>query len=406
MSVEFPLCRQPHHEAAIRSALAECVAVVTERLAAPGLVAIVLTGSFARGEGTVLPVADTLRVLGDFEFFVVLSGRPEAGLRRQMTAWGREASARLATLGVRVDVEFGPVGLSFLRSRARPSIFVHDLRHHGKVLWGRPDVLHLVPWFEAGAIPRDDAVRLIFNRIIEQLATWERLEGLDGDELLDAAYQRLKLTLDVAGSALAFAGMHTSIYRERPAAFARLLAETPSLETTLDVEFTDELERAARAKLDPAAALDTLGPAGVAGEQRLWLRRRMLSAVPVTTAVLRWELQALLQTRAPLPELLTRYARRASLGRRVWDWAKLFLNPLPAPLPISHLRAARLFWWSTPRGLVYAAGGRAYQELGRRASTGEELTHLLPLATHARPRDASAQRRAIVALWQWNLRNR
>jgi hypothetical protein len=322
-----------------------------------------------------------------------------------MTGWGRAASARLATLGLRVAVEFGPVELSFLGHRAQPSIFVHDLRAHGKVLWGRKDVLDLIPWFETDAIPPSDAVRLTFNRMIEQLATWERLDGLDGEELIDAAYQRLKLTLDMAGSALAFTGAHTSIYRERPAAFARLLVETPSLETALPSEFADELERAARAKLDPTASPEALGPGGPLADQRRWLRQRMLDIVPATTAVLRWELQQLLAMEGDLPELLTRYAQRASWGRRVWDWAKLFSNPLPAPLPISHLRAARLFWWSTPRSLVYAAGGHAYRELGRSGPTPEKLTDLLPLPTRARPRDAAAQRRAIVALWQWSLRN-
>jgi hypothetical protein len=404
MSLEFPLCRQPLHEAAIRAALAECVAFLTERLPASALVAIVLTGSFARGEGTVLATGDGLRVLGDFEFFVVLPGGPGARLRRQMAAWGREASARLAARNVRAEVEFGPVELDFFPHRARPSIFVHDLRNHGKVLWGRQDVLDLIPPFGTEDIPREDALRLTFNRMIEQLATWERLEGLDGDALLDAAYQRLKLTLDLAGSALAFAGVHTSIYRERPAAWTRLLAETPSLEAALPPDFPDELAAATRAKVDPGA-LEGFGVRAPLAEQRRELRRTMLAAVPATIAILRWELEQLLGAGGELPDLLARYARTPSLRRRAWDWAKLVLNPLPAPLPISHMKAARLFWRSTPRGLVYAAGVRAYLELGRKGAAPDEIAHLLPLSARARPRDAAAQRRAIVALWQWSLRN-
>lgn len=36
MNLEFPLCRAPRHERAIRGALADCVDVLTERLPASG----------------------------------------------------------------------------------------------------------------------------------------------------------------------------------------------------------------------------------------------------------------------------------------------------------------------------------------------------------------------------------
>lgn len=406
MNLQFPLCRQPSHEVPIRRALATCVGVLTDRLPASDLVAIVLTGSFARGEGTVLPLGDALKILGDFEFFVILARDPDDRLRRMMPAWAREASARLGADGVRVEVEFGPLGLDFLRRRARPSIFVYDLRHHGKVLWGRHDVLKLVAPFGVDAIPREDAVFLVFNRLIEQLATWERLAGLSGVAVLEAAYQRLKLTLDLAGSALAFAGLHTALYRERPAAFRRLVAETPSLEATLAPGFLEELALAGRAKADPAGHFEGLGAAVALEEQRTWLRRRMLAAIPAVAAMLRWELEQLLGRQAELPALLARWARAPSLRQRAWDWAKLVLNPLPAPLPISHLRAARLFWRSTPRALLYLAASRAYFGLDGDAPAADDVWRLLPVPATVRSPGAAAQRQAIVALWQWSIRNR
>jgi len=406
VNLEFPLCRQPLHEVPIRQALATCVSVLTDRVPASDLVAVVLTGSFARGEGTVLPLGDGLKILGDFEFFVVLARAPNDRLRRMMPAWAREARARLAAGGVRVDVEFGPLSLPFLRRRARPSIFVYDLRHHGKVLWGDSDLLELIPPLGAEAIPREDAVYLLFNRLIEQLATWERIGGLRGDGLIDAAYQRLKLTLDLAGSALAFAGIHTALYRERPAAFRRLVAETPSLEASLPSGFLEDLALAGRAKADPTGYFERLGAAAALEEQRTWLRRRMLAAIPAVAAVLRWELEQLLGRRAELPALLARWARTPSFTQRAWDWAKLVLNPVPAPLPLSHVRAARLFWRSTPRALLYLAGSRAYFALDRGGPALDDVWRLLPLPAAVRSRDAAVQRRSIVTLWQWGIRNR
>src|SRR4029077_21246690 len=79
----FPLCGEDRHEAAIRSLIDGCVDFVRRRLSSRTLVGIVLTGSFARGEGTVLSVDGRLKVLGDIEFFVVLAG---AGDYRRLRA--------------------------------------------------------------------------------------------------------------------------------------------------------------------------------------------------------------------------------------------------------------------------------------------------------------------------------
>jgi hypothetical protein len=405
MNLAFPLCREPRHQDRVRHALGTCVALLLERIPAADLVAVVLTGSFARGEGSVLPGAGALKVLGDFEFFVVLS-RPAASprARRAMATWGAEASQRLATIGVRAEVDFGPVAIDFFRRRARPSIFVHDVREHGKVLWGRPDVLQEIPPFGVDDIPREDALYLAFNRTIEQLDAYERLGWLPTDALVDAAYQQTKLILDLAGSALAFAGRHTSRYQHRPAAFARLAAETPSLEARLPARFQAALAEAMRAKLEPGEHF-SWRPTRPLEEERAGLREGIRAAVPAVAGLLRWELEHLLGRQGDLEPLLDRWLATPTLGRRVWDWAKLVLNPLPAPLPISHVRAARLFFTSTPRALLYAAGARAYLALDTPRADSATVTRLLPLARAARPRDPDEQRRAVVALWRWAVRN-
>jgi predicted nucleotidyltransferase len=57
-------------DAAVAASIEHCVHVLRERLGSR-LVGIVLTGSFARGEGTVVPIDGHLRVLGDIEFLVI-----------------------------------------------------------------------------------------------------------------------------------------------------------------------------------------------------------------------------------------------------------------------------------------------------------------------------------------------
>ena len=400
----FQLCRNAQHEGAVRRVVDGCAGFLADRL--PGkLVGLVLTGSFSRGEGTVLAVNGHLRVLGDIEFLVVVPRMTDyRALRRRANDWGREASARLGAPSVSVDIEFGPVEVGYLRHRARPSIFVYDLATHGKVVWGPPDLLRAIPAFGPERIPREDALHLVFNRTIEQLEAYERLDGLAGEALLDVAYQRVKLVLDLAGSALAFAGAHATSYAERPAAFARLLASTPRLAARLPPHFERELERAARAKLDPSG--EPLLPHGDAGAQRAWLKRRIVDGVPALSAFLVWELEELTGRHAPLNALLARWTAMPSRSQRLREWVKLALHPNRAPLPVSLRRALALARRSTPRALLYAAGALAYVDLARDGSRAPtDVRPLLPLADRAAPRTPAAARAAVTALWRWCVRN-
>ena len=424
----FPLCHEDRHGAVIRDLLDGCVDFVRRRLSPQRLVGIVLTGSFAQGEGSVISVAGRLKVLGDIEFFVVLAdGADYRRLRAEMATWGPTAAATLGGDRVHADIEFGPVHVGYLRRCADPSIFLYDLRHHGKVLWGPPDLLEAMPAFGTEAIPREDALRLLFNRTIEQLDAYDRIATLEGEAFLDVGYQRLKLVLDLAGSALAFSGAHCASYGQRPAALARLIKETPSLARQLPASFERDLADASRVKLAPDNHDDFAGTSRrTAAAQREVLRAQIIAAVPAMTGLLRWELEQILGASGDLDHLLTRYLRAQSFARRAWDWTKLFLNPLPAPQPISVTASARLFGRSTPRALIYAAGALAYRDLrlanmgglatgppspptlgAPRQSRGapRPLGRLLPLAGAAWPQDPEARRRAIVALWRWCVRN-
>ena len=402
----FPLCGEDRHEAAIRGLIDGCVDFVRRRLSPRTLIGVVLAGSFARGEGSVLSVDGRLKVLGDIEFFVVLAGAGDyRRLRAEMATWGPEAAAILGGDRVQAEVEFGPVHVDYLHRRPHPSIFVYDLRHHGKVLWGPPDLLEAMPAFGAEDISREDALRLLFNRTIEQLDAYDRLATLEGEGFLDVGYQRVKLVLDLAGSALAFSGSHCASYGQRPAALARLVKETPSLARRLPQSFGRDLAIATRVKLAPEEH-DFIPPGGEStATRRRALRAQILAVGPAITGLLHWELEQLLDAIGDLEGLLHRYLRTPTLARRARDWAKLLVNPLPAPLPLSGPASARLCWRSTPRALLYAAGALAYRDLHTPSPTPDPIGRLLPLGGASWPQDSEARRRAIVALWRWCVRN-
>lgn len=405
MNVDFPLCRDSRHEAAVRGVIEGSVRFLTERLDRR-LIAIVLTGSFSRGEGSVLEIGGELRVLGDIEFLVVLPNESDYRmLRRTMAGWSKEASDAMAGDGLRVELEFGPTEVDYLRKRALPSIFVYDLATHGKVVWGPHDLLKEIPAFGPERIPREDALHLLFNRTVEQLEAYDRIPALDRDAVLDVAYHRLKLVLDLAGSALAFQGQHETSYEARPGSFARLTAETPALASLLPQGFQAELVRAAGVKLAPS--VETFFPFldAPVEAQREELRRRVVAAIPALAALVRWELAGIVESQGPLTGLLGDYLRRQGFGRRLWDWTKLALHPMPAPLPVSYLRAARLFWRSTPRALFYTAAVLAYLNLVADGHAPRAISDLLPLRRSAVPRTAAEQRAAVTALWRWCVRN-
>lgn len=409
MSLAFPLSREPRHDERLRSALACCVDVILRRAPRERLAAVVLSGSFARGEGTVWAAGPHLRVLGDLEFFVVFEREADARRgARPLAAAAVEAGQRLAAERVTAGVEFGPVSRRFLAHRARPAIFVFDLREHGKVVWGDGDVLARLPRFGPEAIPPEDALGLLFNRLTEQVAAWDRLARAEPDELVDLAYQRAKLVLDLAGSALAFGGRHCPAYAERPRAFARLVAETPSLQAALPPRFAAELRWAAQVKRDPVSAL--AAPAdGQAEEYRDRLRTQFRALVPAVRAVLGWELALARGERdgaASLADLLAWYATSRPLARRLRDAVKFALTPGPPPVPLAPARALRLFARATPRALLYRAAALAYLALGHDRTPVPDLGRLLPVRPGPWWSDPAAQRRALVALWTWAVRNR
>jgi hypothetical protein len=405
VNVGFPLCHDPAHEPPIRRLLVRCVDFLRSRLPGPRLCAIILTGSFARGEGSVVPVGGRLRVLGDLEFLVAVTPNTDVrSMRANMAAWSREASIALGD-EVQAEIEFGPVELGYFARRVRPAIFVYDLLTHGKVIWGPPDIMDTLPTFSAADIPRDDCLALLFNRTIEQLEAYDRVPGAESDPFTDAVYQRSKLMLDIAGSALAFSGRHVPSYAERPAEFARLAVETPALRDLLPEGFQDDLESAARTKLSPATEIAARRVAGTPRERQAWIRSQIVAGIPAVAAVIRWELEELLGQPMDLPELLAAYLAAQPWSERARDWAKIALHPMPAPLPLSLNGVARQFFAGTPRALLYAAGTLAYLDLAGIRLRRAALAPLLFVRGGTVSDDPEGQRKAITALWRWCVRN-
>lgn len=117
--------------------------------------AVVLGGSFGRGEGGVMTGTDgRLRPVNDYDLMVV----DPRDLREPLRALGEELRTQLG-----IDfVDLGWLGNDL--SRIPATILNYDLRHGSRVIAGDAKVLETVPIRASGVIPPAEFVRLLLNR--------------------------------------------------------------------------------------------------------------------------------------------------------------------------------------------------------------------------------------------------
>lgn len=123
-----------------------------------GLVAIILTGGFGRGEGSVLWDGETVRPVNDYDLLVVTEKIiPPYKLLNQL-------SKKLAQQ-VGIDfIDLLPLPRWRVR-KMRPLIINYETRYGSQVLWGE-NILARMPYFEAKDIPLWDGAFLLFNRLL------------------------------------------------------------------------------------------------------------------------------------------------------------------------------------------------------------------------------------------------
>src|ERR1035437_9529342 len=129
-----------------KDAICGCVVDVAVEHYGPSLRAIVLTGSLARDEASVVPENGGTRVLGDAEFFLVFRELSALPSSKSLDFVHREIEARLSQSGVAVHVGLSPVRRAYFKT-LKHQIFTYELKAWGRVLWGDDQILALVPAF-------------------------------------------------------------------------------------------------------------------------------------------------------------------------------------------------------------------------------------------------------------------
>lgn len=295
----------------IRSAITTEVTQLAVARFGSRLKALILTGSLARNEGTFAARNGQTVVLGDAEFVAIFESRVPLPSSLEIADFCSRAGASLAGHGVRVEISMSAARPQYLQ-RLGPEIFAYELRVCGLPVLGDPNIPALIPPFTPAEISREDAWRLLCNRMVELVEDAAQLPGRPRTLSVGFSYRVLKLCLDMATSYLVFEGAYAPSYRERQRNLSRIAgsdAASRSCPVALE-QFAQMVQSCTEWKLNGDCPEVDWGffEQTVKFAHELW----------------RWELSILAETgpieSVPDDVLLERWMRRQTLARRLRGW--------------------------------------------------------------------------------------
>ncbi len=400
----FPLSADPAFQDEVRRELDELLTRVRNCAAAPSVAGVLLTGSFARGEGTVIPdPRSKSRWLSDVECLVVVRGGvvSKQEIQRSMRQVERDSNSDSANAERGIKVELRAI-LTEGMLRLPPAIFTRELCEHAKLLSGDPAAIPVPPAPSNGeSISRHDAFRLLNNRIIEQIAVRSEYADHTSDSTA-TAYSLAKFWIDLGTSLSVFLGCYRPGYRSRQKPVEEALRANQEI---LGAEMCSRLISRFR-----NAMAQKLGQAGfpqgdLAGE--------FGEAVEVARATWNWESGQLLGTSAAAGDWRGIFVRLSSLetaAQRMRDWARALRQPsgLRQLGPRAMFAAARVGSLAT---LIYGTGCAIdffWDEIGSDTNRGTGMVAELCRALGVEGRDPSERRRlltrATLGAWERHLR--
>jgi len=372
--------------------------------------ALVLTGSLARNEATFVEEQGQWKLLGDVDVYLIVDRRAALPSQTALRSLQEEIEGHLLDRGIACPIGLGAVHPSYFRG-LRPSIYSYELRTCGRVVWGEPDLLSLIPPFSSSDIPLEDAWRLLSNRMVEMLEITG--EVADRPDVLPTRvyYRTLKLYLDTATSFLVFAGAYEPTYRRRAERLVELAQSDQWKDKSpfLLSRFAERIRACTEIKLNARDQRDLpSAPASPAPGYTFWEE-----AVEYARLLWQWELSQLTAASSQTSnrELMERWMRLQPFPQRLRGWLYV-LRKLGWYRSFGNWpRWARRAWKASPRYWVYATAGELFLRLPclLRTENGppvdlneEELASWLP-AENGFERDRTVPRwRECAANIAWN----
>jgi hypothetical protein len=360
---------------ALRETIGKQVAQLCFQTHGQSLRAVVLTGSLARDEATLVEEKKDWRLLGDAEFLLIFHTRAPLPRTVAMGFLRQNIEASISRFGVTSEICVTAAYPKYLRS-LRPSIFAYELRNCGKVVWGDPEILTCIPSFSSSDIPWEDGWRLLSNRMVEQLEVLEDLE--QKPKLLSSRlyYRTVKLYLDMATSFLLFAGEYAPTYKER-AQRLRMRADTQPADDKAPFnlrQFCDRVSECTQWKVSGTALSNSryLAPTVELGFS--WWEE----AVGYAQLLWRWELACLAGSdgQAGNQELMEKWMKRQPISRRFRGWLRVVRDQGWDHGWKNWPHWAGLAWGASPRYRVYQAASEVFFQVPSLLKNAVEIQHV------------------------------
>jgi len=350
--------------------------------------ALILAGSLARWEGSWVEEDGGITLLGDAELLCLLPDSSAPFRPAAQHALEERVMQHAARQGFRAEITLTPVRERYLRTLP-PHLFGYELRQTGRVLWGDRHALLLAPEHPAGSLPREDAWRLLANRLVEVLPAALAPEPTAASPW--SFYPWVKLYLDMATSYLIFAGEYAPSYGARAERLRELAECRPGLGCGGDTgiltrAFAQQVSACTAWKLSPDRDIARVFGPG-------WRERALRDA----HALWIWEMQQLTAAgSADLAELWAGWLRQQPRRSRLRGWASAIRHHggrRPGLWP----RWLRLAGRASPRHWIYQVAMDLLYE--RRGEPGRSLALCaahLPLPPARPPRSAAELAGCVV----------
>jgi hypothetical protein len=261
---------------------------------------IVLTGSMARQESFFYEENGFWQCEGDAECLLVFDFARTLPSDKKVANVAQHISHQLMPAGIRCPISLSAVTIKYFR-KMQPHIFGYELRTCGDVIWGETAVLGAIPAFEAQDIPKEDALRILANRLIELLECAASDLHSNGPVSPALRYKTTKLYLDMASSYLIFQNAFEAGYCRRAEILEQLAATQPDHPFQCLANFVGKVRAATRHKL----GCDAGYAAGEVSE--------VFAAIRNAKALWHWELNQLTNSPTTMP--------RQSIYRQLRAWA-------------------------------------------------------------------------------------
>lgn len=223
MTFSFPGRNKKEFDARVEADL-ELIAKTLEGEFPGRLDALVLVGSFGRGEGTMVVKGGEICPVHDYDIVAITKDE----LPHDKVSW---LAADLASkLGLPTLDLF-----AYRKSQLQAfglSLFTVDMKSSGYVFHGDAGILDLIRPLDAAKLPIDEARRLLFHRLpslLECVQEGDFHRDVDGDDAFRIAYMSSKVILAAVEALLIEAGDYHPSYKEREARFSERHKRHPRL---------------------------------------------------------------------------------------------------------------------------------------------------------------------------------